>query len=166
MGPSFSARLALLFTASSALVAANAQLPIVDLSYVLQQATSYNATGDYYTFSNIRFAQAPVGPLRFKAPQPPLTDRSVVQDGSNLNPSCPAATPNWIGAAYQFIGPYLAGQTVNTSNLQIPPATRPNVPAPGPGEVPEDCLFLDVVTPKKIFDAANSTGTLAPGSFG
>ena len=57
-------------------------LPIVDLGYELQQATLYNSTGQFYNFSNIRYAAPPTGNLRFRAPQPPARNRSTVQKGS------------------------------------------------------------------------------------
>ena len=41
---------------SSSPSAANDGLPIVDLGYQRHKAISFNETGQYYTFSNIRYA--------------------------------------------------------------------------------------------------------------
>ncbi len=70
-------------------------------------------------FKNVRFGKAPVGPLRFAAPQfpDPIRDDKVVQDNS-FGPSCIQA------------------------NLD---AENPS-PVPG-GAEDEDCLFLDIYVP-------------------
>lgn len=164
----FSTRIASAITlliASSGLVSASAQMPVVDLGYTLQIANEFNATGRYYSFNNIRYAKAPIGKLRFVAPVPPDVNRTV-QDGSDINPTCPSASPNWLSVAYPFIGAYLGGQkTFNASSYTIPPPSPPSFP-PNVG-TPEDCLGLDVVVPKQIFDLAkngtNTTNVGAPG---
>ena len=45
--------------ASNAHAQNSSSLPTVDLGYNLQQASSYNNTGRYYSFSNIRYAAPP-----------------------------------------------------------------------------------------------------------
>lgn len=130
----------------------NASLPIVDLGYNIQQASSYDSTGETYTFSNIRFAQAPVGKLRFSKPLPPLTNRSIVHNGSD-GQDCPSAYPTWLGAAYPFINQYLSGQ------LGPVKAKRQALGGSGGGGMGEDCLFLDVVAPKEAIECeGNGTG--------
>jgi carboxylesterase type B len=57
-------------------------LPTVTLEYSTIRANSYNATGDFYVYKNIRFAAPPVGSLRFQEPQPPLPE-TAVNDGSD-----------------------------------------------------------------------------------
>ena len=57
------------------------QLPIVNLTYCLQEASSYEADGDYYIFKNIRYAEPPNGTRRWTYPVRP-TSISGVQDGS------------------------------------------------------------------------------------
>ena len=52
-------------------------LPTVTLEYSTIQANSYNATGDFYVYKNVRFAAPPVGSLRFQEPQPPLQETTV-----------------------------------------------------------------------------------------
>lgn len=77
-------------------------------------------TYDAYVFANIRFAAPPIGALRFGPPQPPLVDRSEIRDGS-VGFACPAA---------------LSGSSVLPPGYEIPQS--------------EDCLFLDVIVPRKV----------------
>ena len=71
-----------------------AKLPVVDLGYELHRATLYNQSGQFYNFSNIRYAAPPVGNLRFRAPQPPAKNRGQVQVGLP-DRICPQASPSW-----------------------------------------------------------------------
>lgn len=124
-------------------------LPIVDLGYEIHQARSLNTTGDYYTFSNIRYAAPPVGDLRFNAPQLPKVNRSAVQTGSQ-DRICPQAVPEWINTANQFVPRYLKGESEfneSSFNSSTPPAK------PDPRQT-EDCLFLDVSVPREVFKKA------------
>lgn len=52
-------------------------LPFVQLAYSTIQAISYNATGDFYLYKNIRYAAPPLGSLRFQEPQPPYLETTV-----------------------------------------------------------------------------------------
>lgn len=118
-----------------------------------------------YNFSNIRYAAPPVGDLRFRAPVPPEEDRCEVQTGS-IGRVCPQASPIWSeDIAPSFIKAVLSGhpQSFNKStNISSYPY---HYQEPDP-RVTEDCLFLDVVAPKKIFDRAqdesSSDCNLAP----
>lgn len=76
-------------------------LPIVDLGYERQQATLFNSTGNFYNFSNIRYAAPPVGDLRFRAPQAPQRNRGQVQTGSP-DRICAQADPAWLLIAEQY----------------------------------------------------------------
>ncbi|KAF7191691.1 Carboxylesterase patB [Pseudocercospora fuligena] len=130
------------------------QLPTVDLGYVVQRATVFNDTGKYYNFSNIRYAQAPTGDLRFRAPQPPLKDRSVVRTGE-IGRICPQANPAWLLIAEEFIPEYLQGKTeFSPSDFNTSSSGSGGLPAQDP-RTTEDCLFLDVQVPKSIFDKRN-----------
>jgi Carboxylesterase family len=111
------------------------------------------ATGNFYNFSNVRYAAPPLGDLRFAAPQAPAENRSAVQTGSDGR-VCPQANPAWEAIAAQFIPEYLLGQPINITTtgsssqttVQLDPRTN------------EDCLFLDVVVPKSILDQAGKDG--------
>lgn len=126
------------------------KLPVVDLGYELQRATLYNNTGGYYNFSNIRYAAPPTGNLRFRAPKAPKKNRGTIQTGSP-DRICAQAGPAWNVIAAQFIPEYFAGQTeFNQSSFNT--STGPSPPIDP--RTTEDCLFLDVLVPKTIFDNA------------
>ncbi|TIA01430.1 carboxylesterase family protein-like protein [Aureobasidium pullulans] len=131
----------------------SAALPIVDLGYARQQASSFNVTGGYYNFSNIRYAAPPIGDLRFAAPQAPAVNRTQVQTGS-ISRICPQANPAWNAIAAQFIPAYLLGQTNFTmSDFNLTTSSNTTAaPARDPREN-EDCLFLDVMVPEGIFNS-------------
>lgn len=121
-------------------------LPIVDLGYVRQQASAFNVssiilnaswtrlmcrpqkTGQYYNFSNIAYAEPPVGSLRFAAPQPPK-HVSAIRDGGSVSIWCYQAYPDWLAQQLSL-----------------------SIPVPAMAGESEDCLYLDVLTPKEIFD--------------
>lgn len=153
---------ALILTAFSSLASVAGQhspiplaaLPIVDLGYELHQASSFNATGSYYNFTDIRFAAAPIGPLRFAAPQSPPPNRFDIQKGS-VNPICPQASPSWWELTVEYVPRYLSGErNFNTSSFMVT-NTSSSTPEPDPRET-EDCLFLDVVVPKAILENAGN----------
>lgn len=70
----------------------DSNLPVVDLGYVKQRATVYNETNDWYIFKNIRFAAPPLGNLRFRKPQSPISQEEI-QDGAIEDISCYQAFP-------------------------------------------------------------------------
>ncbi|KAH8127539.1 hypothetical protein FP744_10003390 [Trichoderma asperellum] len=134
-----------LFTAASAVATGCSELPTVDLGYELHQAISFNETGQYYNFSNIRYARDPSGDLRFAAPQPPLQNRTSVQRGET-NVACPQAFAVW----------YLCGLAQLSGTIKSTKDCGPSLlPPPDPAER-EDCLFLDVIVPRSIFDSRKS----------
>lgn len=93
-----------------------------------------NNSNPYYNFSNIRYAAPPLGNLRFRAPSPPLDNRSIgVQDGTYGN-ICPQAYATW----------QLGAKVLN------PPASVEN----------EDCLFLDVVVSPKTFNGSGNASVI------
>lgn len=103
-------------------------LPIVDLGYELHRASYFNSTGNFYNFSNIRYAAPPTGQNRFTYPQHPEVNREEVQTG-NRSRICPQAGPAWQAIAAQFIPAYLLGQTeFNESSFET---------GAGGGELPE-----------------------------
>lgn len=82
-----------LLSASVAGNIATSLLPIVDLGYVRQQATEYNASTGLYIYRNVRYARPPVGEFRFRKPQPPLQEPAgTVSNGSQYRTTvCPQA---------------------------------------------------------------------------
>ena len=106
---------------------------------------------DLYNFSNIRFAQAPVGPLRWAPPQEPLQNRSVVQTGE-VGRVCPQAWPTWYLRGKEYIAGNPDAGTLSPAEL---------IPPPDPRET-EDCLFLDILVPKTVFDNRHNKKGLAP----
>ena len=82
------------------------------------------------TFRNVRYATAPVGPLRFLAPTAPLENRTGIQNAGDV--ICPQAFPGWL----------LTGTTDPITPGEIPPVDP---------RTSEDCLFLDVLLPKLIW---------------
>ncbi|MCJ1251242.1 hypothetical protein MMC30_008473 [Trapelia coarctata] len=127
-------------------------LPIVHLGYERHQAISFNSTGGFYNFSNIRYAQPPVGELRFAAPVAVTGHSDVINNGS-VGRVCAQSIPAWPGLAAEFVTAYLTGQPFNVSTTEAALAkfTSGPVPTPDP-RTTEDCLFLDVYSPKKVFD--------------
>lgn len=150
---------ALLALASIDLVSAQASygnksttLPVVDLGYELHQANDFNATGNYYNFSDIRYAAPPTGENRWKVPQHPATNRSTVQKGAEGR-ICPQANPAWELIAAQFLPLYLTGSQTKFNESSFNTSTGGMAPPQDP-RTTEDCLFLDVRVPKSIFDNA------------
>ncbi|EPS33120.1 hypothetical protein PDE_08082 [Penicillium oxalicum 114-2] len=130
-----------------------ADLPVVDLGYELHRAFSLNHTTGQYNFSNIRYAAPPLGDLRFRAPVAPEKNRSHVQTG-DVGRMCPQATPLWETAIEpSFLLSLLYNTTFTKStNISSYNYTAEKIDP----RVTEDCLFLDVVVPQKIFDRARS----------
>lgn len=108
--------------------------------------TASQETGQYFNFSNIRYGVAPLGNLRFSAPLPPRGRNRTVNDGQT-SVICPQANPGW----ELITGQFLAGANI-TSLENETTFSLSNIPPPVPGSS-EDCLFLDVMVPEKIFNS-------------
>ncbi|TVY80745.1 Carboxylesterase patB [Lachnellula suecica] len=160
----------LAFAAQSILsnVAASS-LPTVDLGYSVHQATLNNKSSgpdSYFNFSNIRFGQAPVGPLRFSAPLAPEGRNETVNDGQQ-SVICPQANPEWIINQESFILAYLLGSNTSkytNSTTSTTATSSTSLPTPAPG-TSEDCLFLDVIVPEKIFNSGNAKRKRQEGPY-
>ncbi|ESZ98491.1 carboxylesterase [Sclerotinia borealis F-4128] len=119
-------------------------LPTVDLGYSIHQAT----------------LNAPIGSLRFAAPVPPIGRNITINNGQH-DSICPQATPAWMLTAEIFVDDYLSGQ--NVSNFTNPPhemVARRTALSVDPRSS-EDCLFLDVIVPQKIFSATKTSEIVA-----
>lgn len=145
-------------------------LPVVDLGYELHQAISLNvrrlslafprrnwsdkdgqSTSGLYNFSNIRYAAPPLGDLRFRAPVLPKQNRTHVQTG-DVGRICPQASTIWEDDIEPAFLLSLLYNTTFTKSTNI--SSYPYEPAKMDPRTTEDCLFLDVVVPQKIFDRA------------
>lgn len=133
------------------------------LLLVLIKSNDVKVSGEYYNFSNIRYAAPPLGNLRFTEPIPPQGFNSSIDDGS-IGRICPNVQPTWLGVGVQFLNAYIKNEqfdfnAVNASFYATLDTAEP--PAQDP-RTTEDCLFLDVIVPKKAFDSSirqtNATG--------
>ncbi len=77
-----------------------------------------------------------MGPLRFLAASPPKVDRSKIQNASDV--ICPQAYPKWLTTG------------------AVTPFTPPDIPPVDP-RTSEDCLFLDVLLPKGVWESRKSS---------
>ncbi|KAF7334309.1 COesterase domain-containing protein [Mycena sanguinolenta] len=74
-------------TALLAVPFARAQSPIVDLGYAQYQG-AVNTANNITHFLGVRYAAAPLGDLRFRAPQPPVNMSGVVQQATTEPNEC------------------------------------------------------------------------------
>ncbi|KAL6721056.1 hypothetical protein ACLMJK_000156 [Lecanora helva] len=148
---------------SSAVALSQSTLPDVDLGYEIHRASFFNSTGGFYNFSNIRYAQPPVGDLRFRAPVAPRGRNTTVNDGS-IGVVCPQANPAWELIAEEFIPDYLQRRPFNLSAAEaILSSMSSSLPKQDP-RTTEDCLFLDVLVTQSTFQQTSNTTTSAAGS--
>lgn len=116
-------------------------------------------SGGYYNFSNIPYAEPPIGALRFSKPIPPQkTNNSIINNGS-IEHICPQGQPFINAINTKFLEYYIADNTSTFQFAQLndslySESTAQLVPPQDP-RVSEDCLLLDVMVPRQIFE--NST---------
>ncbi|KAK2744562.1 carboxylesterase family protein [Colletotrichum kahawae] len=124
---------------------------IVDLGYQLHQVSSCNQTGGFHNFSNIRYAALPFDNLCFSAPEPPATNRPVVETGASVR-LCPQGSPAWLSGATAFVTNFTQGLAFNSSAFREQQQQFANnmTPARQPDwRLNEDRLVLDFVVPKR-----------------
>lgn len=157
--------------------------PTVDLGYTIQEASSINVcissyliivwrenfqiitvltcqtkyTGGYLNFTDIRYAEAPVGEQRFAPPIAAKENRTIQTGGGSDGGSriCIQANPGWLLSALNFLPDYL-----RKVDPDFGTSTAYSVPSPSSvlsttARETEDCLFLDVLVPQKVFDRRN-----------
>lgn len=136
-----------------AAVARGSSLPQVDLGYEIYRASSFNSTGQFYNFSNIRYAAPPVGGLRFAPPQAPAVNRSAINNG-DISRICPQATPGWGSLSNANVASLVLGRPTPNTTYIVPGANSSSpIPTRDPRES-EDCLFLDVFVPEGVLRKA------------
>ena len=97
-----------------------------------------------------------MGELRFAEPLAPTGRNTTVNNGS-VGRICPQASPKWELIAATFAVEYLTGKPFNaTLANETAAAQSSGYPKQDP-RTTEDCLFLDVVVPQKIFAKANAS---------
>jgi carboxylesterase type B len=115
-------------------------------------------TGNYYNFSNIRYAEPPLGNLRFAASIPPKRRNRTIDDGSVAR-ICPQAYP-----AGTFINQIYNSYYSTTGDTDLEGFQNATVGFDYPRNTPqdpratEDCLFLDVMVPRGVFDKRTTRG--------
>ena len=125
-------------------------------------------SANYCNFSNVRYAQPPVGNLRFDRPKEPLVNRTAVNDGLDGR-VCPQATPGWATERGLSVDAYFKGEGNFASFTNEPPpgvtpgSMPPSVEAP---QVSEDCLFLDVIVPKAVYHCPEKKAPVMVWTFG
>ncbi|KAL8877060.1 MAG: hypothetical protein Q9198_004852 [Flavoplaca austrocitrina] len=116
--------------------------------------------GKYVTFKNIPYAKPPIGENRFFEPNYVQKRTEGVNYGLVEN-VCPQAQVGWAPKAMEFLkdfpnAPALAKWTEPITAADYGPTQYP------PKNVSEDCLTLDVVVPKSVWDNRNSGGLFKP----
>jgi carboxylesterase type B len=107
-------------------------------------------SGQYYNFSNVRYGAPPVGKLRFSAPTTPaLNGVKPLNDGSRAV-TCFQTIPAWTVYSADWIANGTAAFNIS-AGYQMPQLAA--TPPPDP-TASEDCLFLDVMVPQAVFEAA------------
>ncbi|KAI0128771.1 Alpha/Beta hydrolase protein [Xylariales sp. AK1849] len=111
--------------------------PSVDLGYEVHSSTE-NSTGNYYLFSNVPYAEQPIGDSRFQKPVFPTGNSSIVNDGGSANIECMQAYPEWL------IELQAAANGVDVATMAYVLYNS--------GNQTESCLVLDVYVPETIFN--------------
>ncbi|KAH8828913.1 carboxylesterase family protein-like protein [Flagelloscypha sp. PMI_526] len=137
----------------------NSGLPVVDLGYGIYQAANITNT-TYWTFANIRYAAAPIGDLRWRPPQQPLVNRTVIEASPALDRICPQAFPAWHLDMNKFVKEQL-GPDAPELIEPGPVLLDPSQPTPElDPRTDEDCLFLDVYSSKSLHSHSKSAPVL------
>ncbi|KAK6077846.1 carboxylesterase family protein [Seiridium cupressi] len=119
-----------------------ADTPTVDLGYDVHSST-LNSTGNYYLFSNVPYAQQPIGDLRFQKPVLPTGVNATVNSGGSSNIECMQGYPEWV-------------VELQAASYGVDTATMASI-LYNSGAQTESCLVLDIYVPTSIYEL----GTLA-----
>ena len=87
------------------------------------------------------------------------TGNKNVNDGS-AGVICPQASPGWGKYADEFFTGYLKGErnfSLSAAEAAANASAGSTPPPPADPRTSEDCLFLDIVVPEKVFHGSNGT---------
>ena len=157
---------------------ASKALPVVDLGYAKHGAVPSGNDG-LYKFQNIRYAAPPTGKRRFKAPQSPLPNLSSTIEYGWGRKECPQAMIKWVDNFPTEPCDDSEGQCECCKEEDNEGNCIAECDAAGPEKKPpkkllggllpnltspllysEDCLHLDVWTPKTAFDGGEKKPVL------
>ncbi|KAL8830863.1 MAG: hypothetical protein Q9170_005546 [Blastenia crenularia] len=127
----------------------------VDLGYEIHGGV-LSESGNFIKFKNIPYADPPVGENRFLEPTYISKDTEGVNYGSNDN-VCPQAQVGWAAKAMEFLKDFPIPSALASWTDPITPAEYGPIQYP-PKNVSEDCLTLDVMVPKTVWDKRNDRG--------
>ncbi|PKS08063.1 hypothetical protein jhhlp_006675 [Lomentospora prolificans] len=113
------------------------------MGFTLETVALLQTTGEYYSFKNIPYAEAPVGELRFQAPVPRVTVNRTIDDGSNTR-ICHQASGSYFPYSLALVATTIA------TTCDARPNNLAGIPPTNASES-EDCLLLDVHVPKLIW---------------
>ncbi|KAK5074253.1 hypothetical protein LTR64_006603 [Lithohypha guttulata] len=133
-------------------------LPVVELLYEKHRASPPQVFNQsFYNFSNIPYAQQPIGNLRFKAAKSiePIQGELPMNDGQKCV-VCPQSQVGWVPHAQDFLKDYheFNKNLDQKWSYKITPKDNytwtENIDAVQ--NMDEACLTLDVMVPKRIYD--------------
>ncbi|KAK2628791.1 hypothetical protein QTJ16_001894 [Diplocarpon rosae] len=127
----------------------------VDLGYEVHEGKVEH--DKFVSFRNIPFAEPPRDDLRWFEAIEPQSIREEVNDGSTDH-KCPQAQVGWVPLAEEFLNDF--GNTsqflpLRWRNVIEPKDYKKPMPDPIAG-VHEDCLTLDVMVPKSVWENRNN----------
>ncbi|UCG24903.1 MAG: carboxylesterase family protein [Chloroflexota bacterium] len=113
--------------------------PVVQTQYG-EISGAYNKRGDIAIFKGIPYAQPPVGPLRWKPPQPVSPWTGILK----AEKAGPTAIQLKAEGIQQFFAVYFGGQGWDQEKTAAVMQALAGAPVP---EASEDCLYLNLRTP-------------------
>lgn len=136
----------------------------VDLGYETHQGF-WTDSKNYLNFSNIPYAAPPIGEGRFNVPWYPEYNESAPVNNGTRRAICPQFQVGWGSAAKEFVHdmllePVLPGKwkdpitTDQYEHYEKKPQLDP--------ESSEDCLLLDVLVPKIVWERRNNRDIKGP----
>lgn len=114
----------------------------------------------FYNFSNIPYAQQPIGELRFQAAKQ-IEDQKgnlPLNDGQT-SVVCPQSQVGWFSYAEEFLKDFYEANEELDAKWSYPLSPKYNyswsTDVPVAKGQSESCLTLDVMVPKRIYDKRN-----------